>query len=83
MILHCGRIIPACDVQRVTVEPMANQPEYGGHFSTTHWSLVVQAGDVADPGCSIGSGNALCSRYWFPLYAFVRREGCGIHDARI
>ena len=24
----------------------------------------------------------LCESYWFPLYAFVRREGCSADDAR-
>jgi RNA polymerase sigma-70 factor (ECF subfamily) len=50
-------------------------------FSTTHWSLVVQAGDKRHPAASQALA-ALCARYWFPLYAFVRREGHGEHDAQ-
>ena len=60
---------------------MANKPEQGAHFSTTHWSLVVQAGDLADPAAR-SALETLCRRYWFPLYAFVRREGYGIHDSQ-
>ena len=50
-------------------------------FSTTQWSLVVQAGDKRHPAASQALA-ALCERYWFPLYAFVRREGHGEHDAQ-
>jgi DNA-directed RNA polymerase specialized sigma24 family protein len=60
---------------------MANQPEHGGHFSTTHWSLVVRAGDMTDPAAR-SALESLCCRYWFPLYAFVRREGYSMHDSQ-
>jgi DNA-directed RNA polymerase specialized sigma24 family protein len=60
---------------------MANQPEHAGYFSTTHWSLVVQAGDRADRAAQ-SALETLCRRYWFPLYAFVRREGYGTHDSQ-
>ena len=46
-------------------------------FATTHWSVIIAAGDGADPG----SRNALahlCKVYWYPLYAHIRRRG---HDA--
>lgn len=58
-----------------------NQPEAGGHFSNTQWSLVIRAGDKADPAAQAAL-ETLCRRYWFPLYAFVRREGYGLHDAQ-
>jgi RNA polymerase sigma factor (sigma-70 family) len=50
-------------------------------FSTTHWSLVVQAGDKNRPSAKTAL-EVLCRRYWFPLYAFVRREGYQDHDAQ-
>lgn len=50
-------------------------------FSTTHWSVVMQAGDKRHPAAAIAL-EALCQRYWFPLYAFVRREGHDDHDAQ-
>jgi RNA polymerase sigma factor (sigma-70 family) len=50
------------------------------HFSTTHWSLVLKAGDKERPSAQAAL-EALCRRYWFPLYAFVRREGYQDHDA--
>jgi RNA polymerase sigma-70 factor (ECF subfamily) len=45
-------------------------------FATTHWSLVLAARDPALPQ-SRAALSELCSTYWYPLYAFVRRRG---HD---
>jgi len=52
-----------------------------GQFATTHWSVVLQA---RRPRCaeSRRALAALCETYWFPLYAFVRREGYSSHDAQ-
>ena len=50
--------------------------EQGPWFTTTHWSLVLNAQDPASPQ----AGEALeqlCRAYWYPLYAFARRLG---HD---
>lgn len=52
----------------------------GRRFATTRWSLVLDARD----GDSHNSGEALaelCESYWFPLYAFVRRQGHSPEDA--
>jgi RNA polymerase sigma factor (sigma-70 family) len=49
-------------------------------FRTTRWSIVLTAADPA----SLGSAEALeslCSAYWYPLYAFVRRQGWKPHEA--
>jgi RNA polymerase sigma-70 factor (ECF subfamily) len=43
-------------------------------FATTHWSVVLAARDGASPQ-SRAALAALCSTYWYPLYAFVRRWG--------
>ena len=50
-------------------------------FATTHWSVVLQAGDNQS---SHGSAalEKLCRTYWFPIYAFVRRKGHGEEDAK-
>jgi RNA polymerase sigma-70 factor (ECF subfamily) len=58
-------------------QPTAPQ---GGAFATTHWSLVVQAGDSL---CAEGTAalERLCQTYWYPLYAFVRRKGHSHEDA--
>lgn len=49
-------------------------------FHTTYWTVVLAARD----GEGITSREALatlCSTYWYPLYAFVRRQGAGPHEA--
>ncbi len=57
---------------------MASAPR---SFATTRWSIVLAARAPTE-----AEGNAalatLCRSYWYPLYAFVRRQGLGEHDAQ-
>lgn len=48
-----------------------------GRFSTTRWSLVLAAGESGATDRSRNALADLCERYWYPLYAYVRRHG---HD---
>jgi RNA polymerase sigma factor (sigma-70 family) len=52
----------------------------GGRFRTTHWSAVVRAGhgDASEAGPAL---NELCEVYWYPLYAFARRQGSSPAEA--
>jgi RNA polymerase sigma factor (sigma-70 family) len=50
-------------------------------FATTHWSIVLSAGKGATP-VSRETLTSLCETYWYPLYAYVRRRGYQVHDAR-
>jgi RNA polymerase sigma factor (sigma-70 family) len=52
-------------------------PSRHRQFATTRWSLVSAAAgeDVAAARAALAE---LCELYWYPLYAFVRRQG---HDA--
>jgi RNA polymerase sigma-70 factor (ECF subfamily) len=50
-------------------------------FATTHWSVVLAAGDPASPD-SRAALERLCQTYWYPLYAFVRREGHSSENAK-
>jgi len=45
-----------------------------GRFATTHWSVVLQAGQPEAPGYQQAL-ETLCRSYWFPLYAYLRRHG--------
>lgn len=45
-----------------------------GRFATTHWSLVLAAGGPDTP-VSQEALATLCQQYWYPLYAYVRRNG--------
>jgi RNA polymerase sigma-70 factor (ECF subfamily) len=49
-------------------------------FQTTHWTVVLAA--RAEGGGAAGEAlEDLCATYWFPLYAFIRRDGFNRHDA--
>jgi len=49
-------------------------------FTTTRWSVVLRAGG-ASPEEAHAALEQLCSDYWYPLYAFVRRKGHSPEDA--
>jgi RNA polymerase sigma-70 factor (ECF subfamily) len=57
------------------------QGEDAGGFQTTHWSMVLRAGHRADRDADAALA-ALCQRYWFPLYAYVRRHVADVHEAQ-
>ena len=50
-------------------------------WATTSWTQVLAARD-APTGESRRALEALCRAYWYPVYAFVRREGLSPDDAR-
>lgn len=50
-------------------------------FTTTCWTLVSEA-KTSDSGRAQEALEALCHKYWFPLYAYVRRKGYSHHDAQ-
>jgi len=57
--------------------PAESQP---GVFATTHWSVVVAA--QQSDAKSLAALDRLCRAYWYPLYAFARRQGHSPEDAR-
>lgn len=67
----------------VPVEPSEFNPSPApsSRFRTTHWSLVAAATHPNDPD-SAAALESLCHSYWYPLYAFVRRQGRTAHDAQ-
>src|SRR5690348_2508417 len=50
-------------------------------FATTHWSVVLLAGQRELPQAAEALEN-LCRAYWYPLYVFVRRRGYSPEDAQ-
>ncbi len=50
-------------------------------FATTHWTVIVDAGRDGSPQVQAAL-ETLCRTYWYPLYAFVRRQGYSPHDAQ-
>jgi len=60
-----------------------SQPEPGSarEFATTHWSVVLAAGNHDTPDAQAAL-ERLCQVYWPPLYAYLRRFGCSPEDAQ-
>jgi len=56
-------------------------PASGKWFATTHWTVVIGAADSTAPGAQEAL-EKLCRIYWFPLYAYVRRQGHSEEDAQ-
>ena len=53
----------------------------GQWFVTTHWSVVLAASQETTPQ----AGDALehlCATYWYPLFAYLRRQGHEAPDAQ-
>jgi RNA polymerase sigma factor (sigma-70 family) len=59
---------------------MAEAIEQSSAFSTTHWSMVLGAGQD-NPALAAVALERLCRIYWYPVYAFIRRRGSSQHDA--
>ena len=57
-----------------------NQAHPGNVFVTTRWSMVLAAG-LSSSLVSEHALSQLCRAYWYPLYAFVRRQGRSPQDA--
>ena len=50
----------------------------GVAFTTTHWSVVLEAQD--EPPAAQEALEKLCRLYWRPIYSFVRRQGIGSEE---
>ena len=50
-------------------------------FTTTHWTVILSAGRDSSAQASDALAK-LCRTYWWPLYAFVRRQGHSPHDGQ-
>ena len=60
--------------------PKYSTPSSAGRFVTTHWSVILAAGDSASTQHEPAL-DTLCQTYWFPLYAYLRRRGYDTHEA--
>jgi RNA polymerase sigma-70 factor (ECF subfamily) len=60
----------------MTEQPSEQDTQEGWprRFNTTHWSVVLAAGDRPSPQAEAAL-TRLCQAYWFPIYAFIRKRG--------
>lgn len=56
-------------------------PSPEARFAETRWSVVLAAGGASSPQADDALAK-LCRTYWYPLYAFVRRQGHSAPDAQ-
>ena len=63
-----------------TENPTPRTGAAGGIFATTHWTVVLAAGQGGSPQAEVAL-EELCRTYWYPLYAYVRRHGHAREDA--
>jgi RNA polymerase sigma-70 factor (ECF subfamily) len=58
-------------------------PDAGGasDFVPTAWTVIVKAQERDSPSC-LQAMDGLCRSYWYPVYAFIRRQGLGSADAQ-
>jgi RNA polymerase sigma-70 factor (ECF subfamily) len=68
----------------MAVPPSATEPGFAEspqQFRSTHWSVVLAAGDSQSPQTTPAL-EKLCRAYWYPLYGHVRRQGFDAHEAQ-
>jgi DNA-directed RNA polymerase specialized sigma24 family protein len=56
-------------------------PASDAWFVTTHWSVVLSAREKGSTQSAVAL-ETLCRSYWYPLYAYLRRQGRAPHDAQ-
>ncbi len=50
------------------------------NFLPTRWTLIAHASDPSSPQTQKAL-EQLCQAYWYPVYAYIRRDGHSEHDA--
>jgi RNA polymerase sigma factor (sigma-70 family) len=71
--------MPLTTMPDATPNPSTERPD--GLFTTTLWTVVVQAGSL-ESSQSRPALERLCQAYWYPIYAHIRRRGYSPHDAQ-
>jgi DNA-directed RNA polymerase specialized sigma24 family protein len=56
--------------------------EGGASFQTTHWTVVLRAGEADSEPSSQRALSGFCEAYWPPLYTFLRHRGHPSADAQ-
>lgn len=71
---------PKDDVTSLSaVEPATPGHHHGVAFTTTHWSVVLEA--QGESPAAQEALEKLCRIYWRPIYRFVRRQGVSPAEA--
>ena len=66
-------VSPASDEVTSTTATGASGQQGGAAFTTTHWSVVLEA--QGESPAAHEALERLCCTYWRPIFAFLRRQG--------
>lgn len=81
LAIHRQTALVSASASMESTAPEHNSgPAGSGAFATTHWSVVLQAGQE-ETTISRAALERLCKAYRYPLYVHVRRLGWGPEDA--
>lgn len=64
----------ASDSTSAVSKAQPGQDHGSAGFHTTHWTAIITAGRDASEE-AVAALESLCRTYWYPLYAFSRRQG--------
>lgn len=56
-------------------------PTVASGFHTTRWTVVLAAREASASPASSDAVATLYAKYWYPIYAFIRRKGSTSHEA--
>ena len=73
------RVSPAPDEVTSTTGIGASEQYRGAAFTTTHWSIVLEA--QGESPAAQEALEKLCRTYWRPIFAFLRRQGLPLAEA--
>jgi RNA polymerase sigma-70 factor (ECF subfamily) len=66
--------------ERIHSEKSTQLSPGSGSFPTTDWGMFTRF-YATDPALALASLDRLCAKYWYPVYAYIRRSGNGWHDS--
>src|SRR5512132_3088975 len=72
-------VSPASDEVTSTTTSSASEQKGGFAFTTTHWSVVLEA--QSESPAAQEALEKLCRTYWRPTFAFLRRQGIPPEEA--
>ncbi|HXO94729.1 MAG TPA: sigma-70 family RNA polymerase sigma factor, partial [Candidatus Acidoferrum sp.] len=79
-LFYLDRIVsPAPDEVTSTTVTGASGHHGGAAFTTTHWSVVLEA--QGESPAAQEALEKLCRTYWRPIFAFLRRQGLSSAEA--
>jgi RNA polymerase sigma-70 factor (ECF subfamily) len=74
-----GESLHTTDLRELTVNGSPPRKKEAAQFTTTHWSVVVEA--QGESSAAQEALEKLCRIYWRPIYGFVQRQDTGSYEA--